>query len=549
MVTYAADFETTTDPDDCRVWGYGIAEVCNNPRVITGNSLDDFMDFMAVDDCEVYFHNLGFDGWFILDWLFHHDFTHTHTTPKSGEFSTLINNVGKFFQVTITMWNGTRVTLKDSLKKLPMSVSEVSKAFDLPESKGELDYHTFRPVGHVLTDEERDYIRRDVEIVALALHKQFTTGMKKLTVGSDSLDDFTKMLGRKNFKRLFPILPESMDTTIRAALRGGFTYADPRFRGKIVGQGATYDVNSLYPYVMREKMMPNGIPVYFDTAPSNDPDYPLWVASITFTAKVRRNHIPCIQVKGAMFFQPTEYLTVIDEPVTMVITSVDYELWQQQYDLDIISWNGGFSFRGIYGVFTDYIDKWMQVKKTHSGGMRVIAKLQLNSLYGKFGTNPNVTGKYPVFEEGKVKLVMGPEETREPVYTPVGVFITAYARQHTITAAQDNYRHFAYADTDSLHLLTRDTPKGLTVDPQELGAWKHEYDFDRAIFLRAKQYSEHKTDGDHETHVASMNRKVAETLTVDDLAKGGEIRNGKLGRKTVPGGVVLQEQSFTFYDG
>ena len=40
----------------------------------------------------------------------------------------------------------------------------------------------------------------------------------------------------------------------------------------------------------------------------------------------------------------------------------------------------------------------------------------------------------------------------------------------TISAAQDNYDTFAYADTDSLHLIGPTTPpESLWVDPVELG--------------------------------------------------------------------------------
>ena len=47
----------------------------------------------------------------------------------------------------------------------------------------------------------------------------------------------------------------------------------------------------------------------------------------------------------------------------------------------------GWKFKGICGLFTDYIDKWVKVKTvaTLSGnkGLRTLAKLMLNSLYRK----------------------------------------------------------------------------------------------------------------------------------------------------------------------
>jgi hypothetical protein len=210
-----------------------------------------------------------------------------------------------------------------------------------------------------------------------------------------------------------------------------------------------------------------------------------------------------------------------------------------------LSWNGGWKFHGITGFFKEYIDKWMAVKENSDGGLRFIAKLHLNSLYGKFATNPDVTPKVPVLDEnGVVKLVVGEEEKRNPVYTPVGVFITAYARDVTIRAAQQNYDVFAYADTDSLHLLTETDPPGLDVHPSKLGAWKYEGSFTEAIYVRAKCYCEHMSDGTYSTHVAGLPESIAEKVTLDDM-QHGTVWSGKLAPQRVRGGIVLSSVDFT----
>lgn len=109
-------------------------------------------------------------------------------------------------------------------------------------------------------------------------------------------------------------------------------------------------------------------------------------------------------------------------------------------------------------IFDKYVDHFMEIKKNSTGGLRQIAKLHLNSLYGKFATNPDITGKHPTLKDNRVSLVMNEPEMRDPVYTPMGVFITAYARKKTISAAQDNYDIFAYADTDSYTLSVPPLP-------------------------------------------------------------------------------------------
>lgn len=560
----AADFETTTRLDDCRVWAWGIANVDTATSawdVEMGTDIESFVDYVAHCPGTVYFHNLVFDGMFIIDYLFRQGFEHVDKYPRNGEFTTLISNMGAFYSVTVQWRNGSRTEFRDSYKKLPFKVSVIASAFQLPEAKGTIDYHALRPVGHQLTWDEREYLASDVLIIARALKKQLDSGMKKLTVGSDALSEYKKTIGQKLFDRTFPILAESMDDEIRKAYRGGWTYADKRFTGKITVPGRTYDVNSLYPSVMYNNLLPYGMPEYVEGCPEATDDYPLFIVSITFTARLKKNHVPCIQIKGSSRFIATEYQEIISEPVTLSCTNVDLALWEEHYDMDIISYNGGWLFHGIHDVFKDFIDKWSEIKQNSTGGMRVLAKLMLNSLYGKFATNPDITGKYPVMEDDVVKLVMGPEEKREPVYTAMGVFITAYARDLTIRAAQANYDTFAYADTDSLHLLTPTDPGTLWVDPKALGAWKYEYSFDRALFIRAKSYIEHLSPQDrhtaddcphdehipgcdYETHVAGLPVVIGEKLTIEDFI-GGRTFEGKLNPRRVPGGIVLVDVGFT----
>jgi hypothetical protein len=243
-----------------------------------------------------------------------------------------------------------------------------------------------------------------------------------------------------------------------------------------------------------------------------------------------------------MRFKQTEYLEKSGVAVTITVTSVDWALILEQYDVSGVKWFGGFKFQESAYQFADYVDHYTEqkIQATLEGnaGKRQIAKLMLNSLYGKFATRLEVTGRRPELDEnGIVHYVdMEPQE-RKPVYLPVGVFITAYARAKTIRAAQSVYDRFVYADTDSLHLIGTDIPKGLDVDPVRLGAWKHESTFTRAKFLRAKCYVE-EIDENLSTHVAGMPYNLHEQVTLENFELGATY-SGKLYQKRVPGGIVL----------
>ena len=172
---YTADFETTTTPDDCRVWAWAVCEIGEFSNKQYGNSIDSFILWCEENSpVTVYFHNLKFDGQFIISYLLQNDYEFTlERKIKPNQFTALIGEKNEFYSIKICFWEEGRekgqVTIYDSLKLLPFSVDAVAKGFDLPIRKLELDYYVSRETNHELPMEEKDYISNDVEIVARAL--------------------------------------------------------------------------------------------------------------------------------------------------------------------------------------------------------------------------------------------------------------------------------------------------------------------------------------------------------------------------------------------
>lgn len=354
------------------------------------------------------------------------------------------------------------------------------------------------------------------------------------------------------------------DSDIRQAYRGGFTYLKKGFSGKEIGQGIVLDVNSLYPYVLHDMPMPYGEPIYFDGKYKEDEQYNLYIQMFRVDFKLKEGYLPTLQLKHNLAFVPTEYVEESgDESVTLCLASPDIELFFKHYDTDYenIEWIGGWKFKSSTNLFTEYVDKWAAIKieSTISGnlGMRTLAKLMQNALYGKFGLNPKVRSKIPKFVDGRVKYEFGEYERRDPIYIPVAVFTTAWARYVTINAAQANYDRFVYADTDSLHLIGLEEPKGLDIHPTKLGAWKHESTFHRAKFIRAKSYVEEEYNntfylpesnlyGTTQLKVtcAGMPKSVHKNVRFENFEIGSSFK-GKLRNKRVKGGIVLVDTPFT----
>lgn len=566
---YSADFETTTDPNDCRVWAWCVCEIQNVDNIYFGTSIETFIEFCKEHNGNYYFHNASFDGEFIL----HHLLTNGYTYKEklcTKSFNTLISKTGQFYQMKICFEKKGKhkqnaITIKDSLKKLPMSVERIAKAFDLPISKLSIDYDAYREPGHELTEEEIAYIKNDVQIVALALQHQFSEGLDRLTVGSDALNWYKNIISNK-WDTWFPKLHVEMDAMIRKAYRGGYTYANPRFQADekrpdlCHGSGSVYDVNSLYPDVMYHRPLPIGLPVHFKGEYQEDSEYPLYIQYLTCHCKLKDGMLPTLQIKGNAFFLETEYISDTEGFVDLALTSVDLEILREHYEVTVESYNGGFKFQQATGLFRDYIDHWMHVKENSTGGKRLLAKLMLNSLYGKFATNPDVTGKIPVLrEDGSVGYDLGESDVRDPVYTPMGCFITAWARYKTITTAQSVYDRFMYADTDSVHVLGTEPIEGIEVHPTRLGAWKHESNFTKSKYVRAKTYMERinqvgkMIDGVYtmvnvpeydDVKCAGMPADLKKEVTFENFKRGLRI-HGKLRPKHVNGGIVFVKTDFT----
>lgn len=500
---YTADFETTTKVEDCRVWSFGLCNIDNHNDFIFGHTIEEFMEHITkIGNSTLYFHNLKFDGEFIIDALFRNGYKHVEDRNdlETKTFTTLISDKGLFYSMDICIYKKNKfkhiIHIKDSYKMIPLAVEKISETFGIEEKKLDIDYKKHRPIGYIMTKDELMYLKNDCVIMAKALSMVFELGHTKMTQGSNALTDYKNRLKSKyEFLNNFPTPSYDVDRVIRQSYKGGYTYCAERFKGKEIDNGIVYDVNSLYPYVMRHKILPYGMPVFFEGKYKHDKLYDLYVQCFSCEFELRKGYLPTIQLKGNNMFISTEYVkTSNGKEVTMCLTHLDLELFLKHYKVKNIEYHSGWKFKGKTGLFDDYIDEWsktkIESKDSGNDGMYMYSKLMLNALYGKFAKNPNAKSKIPYLDkdEDRVKYAFSEPEKIKPIYIPLGSYITSWARYITISTAQENYDRFVYADTDSIHLTGWEKPKNLNVDSFELGAWKEEYKFEKAKYLRAKAY-------------------------------------------------------------
>ena len=564
MKRFTADFETATwAPDETWVWAWALCDIEEPSHVEVGNSIESFFERIKKSaNPYIYFHNLKFDGEFILYYLMKNGFEHVESKEKrNNTFSTLISDMGLFYSIEVYFEVGKKtkkVTFIDSLKIINQSVESMPKTFKIEENKLEIDYNAPREKGHILTGEEEAYIKNDVVIVAKALSYLFNMGLTKMTAGSNALSEYKEITRLNRFRSLYKPLNYEIDKDIRRAYRGGFTYLNPVYKNKEVKEGEVLDVNSLYPSVMYKEMLPFGEPFFYEGEYQEDKVYPLYIQRLTCSFKIKEGKIPTIQIKHSRFVD-NEYLTDSgEEPVALTLTSVDLKLFLEQYDVWDLHYESGWKFKAMRGLFTEYIDKWIKVKNeaTISGnkGIRQVAKIMLNSLYGKFATSLDVQSKIPYLDGDIVKYKLGEKTTKDGVYLPMGAFITAYARDKTIRTSQSIKDYsikkygvdmYCYSDTDSIHTILpiEELKQFCEIDDVELGKWKHESHFERAKFIRQKTYLE-EIDGEIQITCAGLPQRCYDQVTWDNFKEGMKV-DGKLTFTHVKGGVILKETEFT----
>lgn len=250
MGVRVCDFETTTTEEDCRVWAWAKVDV-DTLQETCGTDIEGFMESILNQTQTLYFHNLKFDGNFIVYWLMTHDYQWRSGKDERGKrenlpprtFTTCISDMGAWYSITIQSPLGDydtsyRIEIRDSLKIIPLGVEEIPGAYGLAdEAKGSIDYKAAREKGHVLTPEEKDYVLSDARIVAKAVAILFKNGQNKLTAASNALHDFKKRFSKKDYERLFPALSAEDDELIRKTYKGGWTFRkshlpQPRNRGR-----------------------------------------------------------------------------------------------------------------------------------------------------------------------------------------------------------------------------------------------------------------------------------------------------------------------------
>ena len=551
---YVADFEATGEKyyreHGCtKVWLYAICD--SNAKIVThGSSIVEFMSYIKkLSGSLLYFHNLRYDGNFIIDYLLNSGYKYNDNLKVHDDngFSTLIGDMGQFYSIKINFCKSKQITIEDSMKLLPFSVDKIAKDFKLPILKEHIDYNDY-----TIDDRRIEYVSHDCQIVAMALKILKGQNLNRMTAASCAYSRFTSIFDKDYLSKALPDLGKDFLISWREAYRGGRSQVNPRYADKELHNVYRYDINSMYPWVMHDCLLPYGIPIKCDKP--NTYKFELYDISVGF--RLKKNHLPSLLKKGSFYKLDGTYYIDSDGIINIKISNIDLLLLKRNYDIYYLKYNIIYGFLTTKILFKEYVDYYYNKKMTSTGALRAIYKLMLNSLYGKFGSNCVGSHKIPYLKDEVVSFTNSEEEDMKHYYLPLAIAITSYAHLKLDDGVQvAGIKNFVYCDTDSVHSLIK-FPDNM-IDKTKLGYYKCEALEERSKYVRQKCYITQSKDDITNDNPKGINITCAgmpqalKQLVIDkygdrvfDEFKKGLQVSGKLMPKHVKGGIILCETTF-----
>lgn len=418
--------------------------------------------------------------------------------------------------------NGKTIEFRDSYALFTAPLEKVLKAYtsmrkgETPIFEDIKDVKKTYRIGTKAYGELRDYTMTDVYGLREALLQRLELGLKlvrgklkpSLSTASGAMQEFKSSIDGK-FDEFYPYIGVEFFKEFSPAYSGGFTYVNSVYKGSILkGPIYAYDVNSMYPAQMMNELLPFGIPVKVegDVRESLDDTYKLGVQRFRIgQCSLKKNGLPIIS-NGKNFRGHAHFLEEIgfgskDSERIYAMTLRELDVLKSCYDITGLDLIDGWIFQASDTNFKEYIDRFMEMKASDDPVKKALGKLFMNSLYGKFGENPEKQKTGIEWSDTMSKLIFVDRDIKEAEigYIPVAAFITSYSRCQLVRTAQSiGVEHFVYCDTDSMYVkgLTRDEIESkIDVHGSRLGAWKYEGEFKEMKFIRPKRYFGVDKDG------------------------------------------------------
>ena len=558
---FCADFETTSynqylKEKETRVYLWKMINGVDNKEYI-GIDINSFFTTLESlkEDVTVYFHNLSFDGEFILWYILGCGYTYSgeEGVVENGSFYTIIDETSSIYAIDVKLNNGFVVHFKCSYKLFPKSIKEIGKMVGIEKLNETHDYEEEKHFNSVeeLSEEEVKYITNDVRIMVALINYLNSVGITGITMSSSAYRNWRNGKGKFWFCKQYLGKDENpeIESMVTRSYKGGITMCNPKYIEQDFTDVMSFDVNSLYPSVMYDNIMPIGNGKFFDSVEDamNSHYYCILVEIAILNVKVRDGFHPFIgEVSGFSYSRNYQYNRTLDNR-SLTLWYEEFQMFECVYEgqyeiVRIVAW------KGAKNVFKDYIDKWYHIKETTENKTeRSLSKLMLNSLYGKFGMNDNRITKIPVGINPHGYIMYDTDTTNSCYYAKkIASRITSLARVKLVSFLEQCEDDFLYCDTDSIYMKGHVIPKYLRafIDDKKRGFWKYEGHYKRFRMLKAKCYMKEFDNGEIKHSIAGCPKETAEEFTWNNFKFGTKLIAAKKVKIKVRGGIVINTTSF-----
>lgn len=437
--------------------------------------LDKFLKYVFCNGPRVVYAHFGgkFDFLFILSECLYRGYSIGPIIPRgSGILS---------FDVS----DGTHsIEFRDCSAFLPFALKTLTTNFNVAHKKQEIDYEKITKV----TKKLLEYLEYDCKGLYECIEKYHTWDLIKRAGSSHTIASQAMRVLRLFIKKPIYYLDYFLDKDIRPAYLGGRVEVfKPVFRSNSRHTYLyCYDVNSLYPTVMRENHYPNAF--------SHCTDYwePKKIGFYRAKVCVPEMYLPPLGiVRAGKYIFPTGefegYWTIaeLNYAKSLGVKIEPKEGW--------IFGDGGY-------IFKDFVDELYKIKEKSSPQSvdYVMSKLLMNSCYGRFGIKSDrqnivfddgSNGLCPLEDDtwlrvGKNKYRLMLKDVKLDTFSNVAIasYVTSYARIMMHSIMMKTRDEIYYTDTDSM-FTTKKFPTGTG-----LGKLKLEYKVKSACFLLPKTY-------------------------------------------------------------
>jgi hypothetical protein len=299
---------------------------------------------------------------------------------------------------------------------------------------------------------------------------------------------------------------EKLDDYIRNSYFGGRCEI---INTNLIKDASYIDFVSMFSSVMHQNKFPSGIPTFI-----TDKEYLMKCIEENKVGFILCNVIPNSEsTEYPILPEKREFKTMFTNcQKTQVFTIVELNVaLKLGYEINPIN---GFVYYQADTIFTEYVEKFFDLKAKSKGGKRAFAKLMLNSLYGKFGQYYIITANnYHILssQADLDKLIDEFEEfdlvsenvaiTRQTTISikpfmnvAIASYVTAYARiklWENLHLCELNKITLYYSDTDSFVIpnVFQEKLRTLTAFGKELGMLDIEHNFEEAQFFALKCYA------------------------------------------------------------